>query len=80
MSPGPDRISLGHSLEDVPSRAQGRARESGGQAEGREAEGPTEKGDHGVKERREAEEHRQVQEHPRVVDAREADSSNRPRK
>ena len=85
----PDRDRARHSAHKADGRVRGRkqGRETGDpNAEDRETGDPAEKGDHGVKEHREAEAPREVQERPRVVEDREAadplevDSPNSPRK
>ena len=85
MSPGRDRVSR------PPHRAHGRVRgweqeqgrETGNPdaAEDREAEETqAQRGASGVKERREAEARWEVAGRPKVVEAREVDSANSPRK
>ena len=88
MSPGPDRDPLARRREDRGSRAWAQAPENvlevvrDRAAVDKAPEGPVEKGDSDVKERREAEARWEAREHRRVVVDREAqvapeaDSSN----
>jgi hypothetical protein len=67
----PDRRD--HRKVDVHGRTWEQRRETEApDAEGRETEDPAEKVASGVKERRQAEAHREAQEHPKAVEGREA--------
>ena len=84
MSPGRDRVNRPpHRADDRVRGWEEQGRETGNSdaAEDREAEEPlAQRGASGVKERREAEAQWEVEERPRVVEAREVDSANSPRK